>query len=179
MRLSTIPNTACLSNDNKCIFSFYPAMCCGQVFYHTANYYNNSTSGALNSYYHMHRQHNNTALLVGMHKRQHPHGVLAFSFIIITWDTKWAVLFSFVSYYRNIAQGFMNLTDSSLAKTAKIICVYFFVDDGLAMPSSTCDSIRAITCVSMVLLWVKTSSTHYRGAILLTTWLFIYVFISK
>ena len=34
------------------------------------------------------------------------------------------------------------------------------VDDGLDMPSSIYDLIRAIKCVSVVFFWVKTSSTH-------------------
>ena len=39
------------------------------------------------------------------------------------------------------------------------------VDDGLDMPSSIYDSIKAITHGSVVFFWVKTASTHYQGAV--------------
>ena len=49
------------------------------------------------------------------------------------------------------------------------------VDNGLDMLSSICDSMQAITCVSVVFFWVKTPSTHYQGAVLLIQWLFVFV----
>ena len=46
------------------------------------------------------------------------------------------------------------------------------------MHSSIYDSIRATNHISEVLFCVKTS-THYHGAVVLTTWLFVYVSILK
>ena len=42
------------------------------------------------------------------------------------------------------------------------------------MPSGICDWIRAI----MVFLCVKAWTPHYQGAVLLTKWIFVYIFLS-
>ena len=66
------------------------------------------------------------------------------------------------------------LAASNQLKLNLPICL---VDDGLDMPSSIYNT-RAITRVSVVIVWVKTS-THYQGEVLLTSWLFVYIFIHK
>ena len=46
------------------------------------------------------------------------------------------------------------------------------VDSGLDKLVNIYDSIRAIPCVLVVFFWVQTSSTHLKGAGLLTKWQF-------
>ena len=48
---------------------------------------------------------------------------------------------------------------------------FCLVDNGLDMPSIIYNSIKR---VSVVFLWVKTSSAHCQRAVLLTKWLFVY-----
>ena len=67
----------------------------------------------------------------------------------------------------------------SLQNQLKLYLSICLIDDGWDIPSWICDSIRAIKHVLVMFFWVKTSSTHYEGAVLLTKWLFIYVLIHK
>ena len=66
------------------------------------------------------------------------------------------------------------LAKPAAAKSVFLICL---VDEGLDMLSNIYDSIKAIKCI-LVVLWLKTS-THYQGAVLLTKWHFVYIFICK
>ena len=66
------------------------------------------------------------------------------------------------------------------AKSPNIFAYLFGrVIDGLDISSSIYDSIRAIKHVSVMSFSVKTPSTHYQRTVLLTRWLFVYVFIHK
>ena len=48
------------------------------------------------------------------------------------------------------------------------------LDDGFDMPSGMYDSMRDITRVSVVFFSIKSSPTHYQGAVLFTTSLRFY-----
>ena len=73
--------------------------------------------------------------------------------------------------------GYWN-TSTILAKAAKLILPISWVDYGLDIPSSIYDSVRAITCVSVVFFWMKTEH-NYQGPVLLTTLLFVHMSESK
>ena len=60
------------------------------------------------------------------------------------------------------------------ANSSKLYLPIFLVDDVLDMPSGIYDSIWDVL---LLFVWVKTLSTHYQGAVLLTKSLFVYIFI--
>ena len=65
----------------------------------------------------------------------------------------------------------------SLQNQLKLYLHISLVDGDFDWPSIIYDSIRTIKHVSVVFFSVKTSSTHYHGAVWLTKWPFIYPFI--